>query len=285
MKKTKTPIFLPSRWIERSGDAISALFFFVLLFFSTPCLRVQSQPLDVPPPKDNNARPPAHHEPDPAADKAEKKKKALNSKPLRKTEEKSDPLDTPAEMTPSARKAALHHKYQVGVEIGFGWGYRFIKPYGDIWCGERDDGDNAAFCLSPAPAFMNIGLSFGGSRHVDVTADFRYGLIKDRLSERNPLVLAAGARFWIDPNAAFKWAFGLQFFVDMTQQDGDKQKRPDYEAPKQDEIDVGGRFYGEMHYDLLRYVGFYIRLAGVVGALRWLRFELEGVAGVQARFP
>jgi hypothetical protein len=194
-------------------------------------------------------------------------------------------IDTPEEMTPTARPTPLHHKHQVGVEIGFGWGYRFIKPYGDIWCGERDDGDNAAFCLSSAPAFMDVGLSFGLTRRIDLITDFRYGLLKDEVSGRNPLMLMAGVRFWIDPDAAFKWAFGLQLMMDFTKQDGEKQQRVDYKAPKQDAFDVGGRFYGEIHYDLLKYVGFYIRLAGTVGALRWLRFELEGLGGVQARFP
>jgi hypothetical protein len=188
-------------------------------------------------------------------------------------------------MTPTARKAKLHHRHQVGVAIGFGWGYRFIKPYGDVWCGEREEGDNAAYCMSAAPAFFDIGLSFGLTRHLDVIADFRYGLTKDDLSDRRPLVLMAGVRLWLDPDAAFKFALGLQLMLDLTKQDSEEQRRVDYGSPEWDDYDVGGRVYGQIQFDLLRYVGFYLRFSGVVGALRWLRLELEGSAGVQARFP
>ena len=195
------------------------------------------------------------------------------------------PRETPEEMTPTALKEKLNHKHQVGLEVGFGWGYRLIKPYGDVWCGERDDGDNAAFCMAPAPAFMELGLSFGVMRSMDLVVDFRYGLQKDDISDRNPMALMAGVRFWLNPNDSFKWALGLQVVLDFTKQDGEKQKIADYKAPDRDSFDIGGRFYGQIQYDFFRYLGLYIKLSGVVGALRWLRMEMEVMGGVQARFP
>lgn len=193
------------------------------------------------------------------------------------------PVETPEEMTPTAMKQTLSHNRQVGVEIGFGWGYRLIKPYGDIWCGERDDNDNAAFCTSAVPAFMELGLSFGVSKSVDVLVDFKYGLQRDDVSERRPLMLMPGVRFWMNPESAFKWALGLQFVMDFTKQDGESQQR--FNKPKKDSFDVGARFYAQMQYDFFRYFGIYIKASGMVGAVRWLRMELEMQGGVQARFP
>lgn len=192
---------------------------------------------------------------------------------------------TTEEMTPTAMKTKLGHKYQVGVEVGFGWGYRLIKPYGDVWCGEREDGDNAVFCMAAAPPFVEIGLSFGVTKSIDIITDFRYGLQKDDISERYPLALMAGLRFWLNPDSAFKWALGLQVVMDFTKQEGDQQRLPDYKAPDRDSFDIGGRFYGQIQYDFFRYFGLYLKLSGVVGTLRWLRMEMEALGGVQARFP
>ncbi len=190
---------------------------------------------------------------------------------------------TPEEMTPTAIKPSLMHKHQVGLEIGFGWGYRLIKPYGDIWCGERDGGDNEAFCSGASPAFMEIGLSFGVLRSMDLIVDFRYGLQKDDISERNPLSLMAGIRLWLNPEDSFKWAVGFQLVMDFTKQDGDNQSL--YNKPKKDSYDFGGRIYGQIQYDFFRYLGVYVKLSAVVGAVRWMRMEIEGLGGVQVRFP
>lgn len=192
-------------------------------------------------------------------------------------------LETPEEMTPTAIKPSLSHKHQIGVEIGFGWGYRLIKPYGDIWCGERDGNDNATFCTSAVPAFMEIGLSFGVSKSVDLVVDFKYGLQRDDVSDRRPMILMPGVRFWMNPESAFKWALGLQLVMDFTKQDGKFQQ--DYNKPKKDSFDFGGRFYAQMQYDFLKYLGLYIKGSGMVGAVRWVRMEMELQGGVQARFP
>lgn len=201
--------------------------------------------------------------------------------------EKGTPSPPPS-MTPSAVKPKLHHKYQVGVEVHFGGGYRVISPYGEIWCGERTDDPqqpNKNICDSATPGFMETGLSFGLAKVLDLTLDFRFGLLKDKISNRRPLTLYPGVRLWIDAEAAFKIGVGIQLMMDFTKQDGDKQTRPDYGAPKQDSFDVGGRIYGQFQYDFMRYVGIFARVAGTVGALRWIRVELEGSGGVQARFP
>jgi hypothetical protein len=190
---------------------------------------------------------------------------------------------TPEEMTPTAIKPSLMHKHQVGLEVGFGWGYRVIKPYGDIWCGERDGGDNEAFCSGASPAFMEIGLSFGVLKSMDLIVDFRYGLQKDEVSQRNPLSLMAGIRLWLNPEDSFKWAVGFQLVMDFTKQDGENQFL--YNKPKKDSYDFGGRIYGQIQYDFFRYLGVYVKLSAVVGAVRWLRMEMEGLGGVQVRFP
>lgn len=200
-----------------------------------------------------------------------------------KGEPRKADTNEPPSMTPSAVKPKLHHFHQVGVELSFGGGYRLIKPYGDPWCGEREDGDNKTFCDSAVPVFMEAGLSFGILRFMDLIADFRFGLMKDKISDRRPLTLLAGVRFWIDAAKPFKIGVGLQVMMDFTKQNSDSQSQ--YGAPDQDKLDVGGRVYAEFHYDFLRYLGIFGRLGGTLGALRWIRLELEASAGVQARFP
>ena len=191
-------------------------------------------------------------------------------------------------LPPSALPPKLDHGHQFGVELGLGLGYRLIKPYGDIWCGERTndpDNPNEPFCSSMSPLFLDMGLSFGATASVEVVVHTRMGLMKDPISDRRPISLFAGVRLWVDSEGAFKWALGLEGMVDFTKQDGTKQQRPGYGIPKQDELDAGGRFYGQIQYDFLQYVGIYAQFSGLVGALRWLRVELEGIVGVQARLP
>jgi hypothetical protein len=189
-------------------------------------------------------------------------------------------------MTPTAVKRKLHHRYQVGVEISGGGGYRVIKPYGDVWCGGRTgdlDNENKSFCTSASQPFLEAGLSFGLAKILDLVVDFKYGLVKDKVSDRNPLTLLAGVRLWIDPDAKFKIGVGLQLMMDFTKQDSDDQRL--YNPPKEDSFDVGGRIYGQFQYDFMRYLGVFIKIAGTVGALRWVRVEPEGSGGLQARFP
>ena len=191
-------------------------------------------------------------------------------------------------LPPSPLPPRLDHKHQFGLDLGLGLGYRLIKPYGDIWCGQRSndpDNPNEPFCSSMSPLFLDLGLSFGVTQSVELVAHTRVGLTKDPISERRPISLLGGVRLWVDATGAFKWALGLEAMLDFTKQDGSKQQRPTYGVPKQDSLDVGGRFYGQIQYDFLPYLGLYAQIGGLVGALRWLRVELEGTLGIQGRLP
>ncbi|MCD6499377.1 MAG: hypothetical protein J7M25_13885 [Deltaproteobacteria bacterium] len=195
---------------------------------------------------------------------------------------------SPEALTPTSLKPRLDHAHQGGIEVGIGWGYRVIKPYGDIWCGSRshdDSSPNDPFCHSAIPLYLDIGGSYGINKTVDVVAHFRYGLLKDSISNHRPLTLLAGVRLWIDSVGNFKFGVGFEAMFDFTKQDGYKQLRPGYGAPKHDAFDVGGRVYGQVQYDFLRYVGLYAQFGGLLGALRWIRLEMEGALGIQARFP
>ncbi len=197
------------------------------------------------------------------------------------------PKDTGG-MTPSALAPSLDHRRQFGFDLGLGTGFRIIKPYTDIWCGSRsDDPDNPndPFCLGMVPLYLDLGLSFGVTKTIDLLAHFRYGLLADSVSERHPIALLAGFRAWIGPSRPFKWSVGFDLFFDFTKQDGPKQELPTYGKPEHDEFDVGGRLVFRFQYDFMRYLGIYAEAAGLAGVLRWLRLELEGTFGIQARLP
>lgn len=271
----------------------------VLLCMVNPARPGRAQPAPTPSPRPSSA---------PEADKGKSADKPAPRaapparpeaapRPARPAEKAPEPAGEPSpkkapapppSMTPSAVKPKLHHRHQVGVDIHFGAGYRVISPYGEIWCGERTDDPqqpNKGICDSATPVFMETGLSFGVARVLDLVLDFRFGLIKDKVSNKRPLTLLPGIRLWIDADSAFKIGVGIQLMMDFTKQDSEKQNRPTYGTPKQDSFDVGGRIYAQFQYDFLRYVGIFARISGTVGALRWIRVEIEGSGGVQARFP
>ena len=49
--------------------------------------------------------------------------------------------------------------------------------------------------------------------------------------------------------------------------------------------DFGVRNANGLMFEVMRNFGFYIQFGETVGFVRWLRFEIDGGAGVQARIP
>ena len=49
--------------------------------------------------------------------------------------------------------------------------------------------------------------------------------------------------------------------------------------------DFGVRNSNGFMFEVMRNLGFYVQLGETVGFVRWLRFEIDGGVGVQARIP
>lgn len=175
------------------------------------------------------------------------------------------------------------HRNQVGIQFQLGTGYRAIAPYREEFCGQRkSNGENRAFCTGRSPAFLDVGLSYGVTSSLELLVEFRIGLESDftpigsAADAPRPLMLAPGLKLYIDDAGSTKFFSTLQVAFDFT----------DYTASgAEDGTDVGVRNVNGLLIDLHRTFGVYAHAGLTIGFVRWLRFEVEGGLGMQARFP
>jgi hypothetical protein len=121
---------------------------------------------------------------------------------------------------------------------------------------------------------MEVQPSFGLSAGWDVLVDLRFGLEPD-FARTYQFAIAPGFRYWIDPQQRLKFFATLQFTYDGTEQHTRALKG----------YDLAFRNSDGLMFELMRDLGFYAQLGDTVGFVRWLRFEVDLGAGVQARFP
>jgi hypothetical protein len=176
-----------------------------------------------------------------------------------------------AELAP----AALDHRHQTGLALMPGLGYRVIVPYrDDQTCGDSSGHANKRVCTSAVPLFIDLQLTFGVSRRIDLMTDLRFGLGKDPASHTHQFALAPGIRVWLDQDVALKFYTTAQFLYDST----------DYHEVVASN-DFGVRNANGLMYDVIRNVGFYFQFGESFGFRRWFRIELDAGLGVQVRFP
>jgi hypothetical protein len=176
-----------------------------------------------------------------------------------------------AEMAP----AALDHKNQTGLGLMPGLGYRVIVPYSDNkTCGDSSGDASKRVCTSTVPFFLDLQLSFGASRRLDVITDIRFGIGKDPASKTHQFALAPGVRFWLDQDVAVKFYTTAQLLWDSTDYHGVVATN-----------DFGVRNSNGLMYDVIRNVGFYFQFGESFGFRRWFRIELDAGVGVQVRVP
>jgi hypothetical protein len=176
-----------------------------------------------------------------------------------------------AEMAP----ATLDHQHQTGLALMPGLGYRVIVPYAENKpCGDSSRDASKRVCTNMVPFFVDLQLSFGVSRRVDLLTDLRFGLGEDPASHTHQFALAPGVRFWLDQDVAVKFYTTLQFLYDHT----------DYKRilPSND---FGLRNSNGVMYDVIRNVGFFFQFGESFGFRRWFRIELDAGLGVQVRLP
>jgi hypothetical protein len=175
---------------------------------------------------------------------------------------------------------SFSHKYQFGLHVQGGLGYRGIFPYDEEFCGELDDdGGTKASCLGRTPFAMDVGLSFGVTDRLELLAEARVGLERDigevSGDDEGPrsIAIAPGIKGYIAEIGPGMLFATLQFAVDFT----------GYEQI--DETDFGVRNVNGFQFDLNDNFGFFIFVGEQVAFRRWLSFEVEAGLGAQLRVP
>jgi len=177
----------------------------------------------------------------------------------------------PKKRFPRIAPPSLFHKDQFGVSLMPGSGYRIIAPYKDgVPCGQ---GTNRV-CTGWLPFFVDVQPSFGFARHWDVIVDLRFGVAAD-FNGSHQFAVAPGIRYWVDADLPTKFFATFQGVYDLNPQ----------HVPGVKDYDFGVRNANGFMLEVMRNLGFYLQLGETVGFVRWLRFEVDGGIGVQARFP
>jgi hypothetical protein len=171
------------------------------------------------------------------------------------------------------------HKGQFGVHIQPGTGYRVLFPYNEEYCGQADK----AVCTGRSPVTLTVGLSFGVTAGLELLGEVQLGLESDfsGLSGAEgpaPLFFAAGARLYVDSDGQFKFFSTLEGTIETT----------DYTENgvlTDSGTDFGIKNVNGIQFDFHRVFGLYVHFGESVSFVNWLRFDLQGGIGLQARFP
>jgi hypothetical protein len=170
-----------------------------------------------------------------------------------------------------------NHKFQTGLSIMPGTGYRLIVRYKEgQYCGDSS-GQNKPLCANYVPMFLDFQLAFGVAARADVILDLRFGMQSDPAVPGNhQFAVAPGLRFWLDQDVALKFYTTLQFVYDHTDFANSGGIRSS---------DVGMRNANGLMYDPIRNVGFFVQFGETIGFMRWFRIDLDVGLGAQIRFP
>lgn len=171
-------------------------------------------------------------------------------------------------------KLAISHAGQVGVHLALGTGYRGVAPYDDEYCGRPAD----EVCLGRSPVALDLGLSYGVNQKIELLLEVRFGLESDFGAVPDgdgPRVrqYAPGLKVYINDVGVTKFFSTFQLLVDTT----------GYE--QNDETDYGIKQTNGLQLDVHETVGLFFYFGEIVGWERWLRVQMEGGIGIQARFP
>src|SRR6188768_1677365 len=165
-------------------------------------------------------------------------------------------FDRPPKQFPKLRQASLLHKYQLGIAVLPGVGFRGIFPYQEnVNCGQQAK----RVCTGLLPFFLDVQTSFGIAEHWDVLVDLRFGIATD-FTTAHQFAVAPGFRYWVDPELPVKFYATLQGVFDATAQHNSMIKNNDF----------GVRNANGMMFEVMRNFGFYIQFGETVGFVRWL---------------
>src|SRR4051794_16871293 len=218
---------------------------------------------------DAPAAPPASAAPPPAA--PEPAAPAATAAPAPAAFDGPTVSGRPPKSFPKLRQASLLHKYQLGISVMPGIGFRGIFPYKEnIPCGQQ----GKRVCTGLLPFFLDAQASFGVAQHWDLLVDMRFGIATD-FTTSHQFAVAPGFRYWVDPELPVKFYATMQGVFDATAQHYSMVNNKDF----------GIRNANGMMFEVMPNFGFFVQFGETVGFVRWMRFEIDGGAGVQARIP
>jgi hypothetical protein len=201
--------------------------------------------------------------------------------PARKPKRKATSAQASTEATEAPKffggPAESNHRFQTGLSVMPGFGYRLIVPYKDNQdCGDSSGIQSKRVCAHSVPLFLDFQLSFGVASRADLILDLRFGLQSDpTIAGGHQFALAPGLRFWLDQDVALKFYTTLQFVFDYM----------NYMNTGPSNSDYGVRNANGLMYDPIRNAGFYVQFGETIGFARWFRIDLDIGLGAQIRFP
>jgi hypothetical protein len=184
---------------------------------------------------------------------------------------------------------SMSHSGQFGVHLQLGTGYRVLFPYNKEYCGQAGSaGEPKSVCTGRSPAFLDAGLSYGVSQALEVLAEVRLGIEHDfsglsGTEGPRPLSLAAGLRLFVDADGKLKFFSTVEGIVELTDYSGTTLGGNG--VALDNAADFGVRNVNGVQFDFHRTFGLYAHFGETTTFANWLRFELHGGVGVQARFP
>jgi len=200
----------------------------------------------------------------------------------RKPKRKAKPASSGAAGEPETPRlfggpAQRDHKYQTGLSIMPGSGYRLVVPYkDDQFCADSSGQNTKRVCAHSVPVFLDFQLAFGVAARADAIVDIRFGLQSDpAIKGGHQFAMAPGLRFWLDQEVALKFYTTLQFVYDYM----------DFKNTGPRNSDFGVRNANGLMYDPIRNVGFFVQFGESIGFARWFRIDLDIGLGAQIRFP
>ncbi len=164
---------------------------------------------------------------------------------------------------------------QVGLHAKIGTSYRGIFRDGDEFCGKTGED----LCQGRGPLYLDLGAGYRVLEKLELFLEVRVGLERDfgpNATSKGPRtrVYSPGVKVYFKDEGTAKFWSSLMFNIDTT----------NYYAPY-DKTDYGVRLTNAFQFDPHRTFGVFFYAGPIFAWQRWLRFEIEGGIGMQARFP
>ena len=163
---------------------------------------------------------------------------------------------------------------QVGLHAKIGTSYRGIFRDAEEYCGKTGED----LCQGRAPLYLDLGAGYRVIEKLELFFEVRIGLERDfgasatSTGARNR-VYSPGVKLYFKEEGTAKFWSSLMFNIDTTN------------YPQKPETDYGVRLTNAFQFDPHRTYGVFFYAGPIFAWQRWLRFEIEGGIGMQARFP